>query len=209
MRNKTMTLAIALLALNTATATRAEAQDKFRGIVRLGGDFGGDKVLTFEYADGSSPDVEAGGGILFSGGAAMQLLAAKGQALDVEASVGVKYRTIPEASNQSLTWMRFPVEGLLMYRSPIGLRAGGGMSMHFGNVLEADGAAANGRVEFKTTPGYVMQTGYGRGAWALDLRYTLMKYEVAGATEKVNANSLGAGLSWSFGGPVSSAMKTH
>jgi hypothetical protein len=209
MRGNMMSLAFASLVLCTAVPTQAEAQGKVRGIVRLGGDFGGDKVLSFEYTDGSTPDVEAGGGILFSGGGAMQLLEKKGQALDVEASVGVKYRTIPEASNQSVTWMRFPVEGLLMYRSPVGLRAGGGVSMHFGNVLEADGSAANGRVEFKTTPGYVVQTGFGRGAWALDLRYTLMKYEVAGAAEKVNANSLGAGLSWSFGGAVSSALKTQ
>ena len=201
-------LGLASLAL-VAAANVAQAQGRLRGMVRLGGDFGGDRVMELEYTDGSSPDVTAGGGILFSGGAAMQLLGAGAQALDVEASVGVKYRTIPEATNQSLTWMRFPVEGLLMYRSPVGFRAGAGMSMHLGNVLEADGAAASGRIEFKSTPGYVVQTGYGRGQWMVDVRYTLMKYEVAGLSGQINANSLGAGLSWSFGGPVASALKTH
>ena len=208
MRKTILTLGLASLAL-VATAGAAEAQGRVRGMVRLGGDFGGDRMMELEYTDGSSPDVTAGGGILFSGGAAMQLLGTPRQALDFEASVGVKYRTIPEATNQSLTWMRFPVEGLLMYRSPVGLRAGAGMSMHLGNVLEADGAAANGRIEFKSTPGYVMQTGYGRGHWTVDVRYTLMKYEVAGFADKVNANSIGAGLGWSFGGPVSSALKAR
>jgi hypothetical protein len=210
MRNKVWYVGLASLALVASAAFTAGAQGKVRGMMRLGGDYGGDKVLELEYTDGSSPDVQAGGGILFSGGAAMQLLSFADQALDVQASVGVKYRTIPEASNQSLTWMRFPVEGLLMYRAPMGLRAGGGVSMHFGNRIEAEGAAVDGKIEFKTTPGYVVQTGYGRGPWAIDLRYTLMKYEMAGVAEKVNANSLGAGLSWSFGGGArSSALQAQ
>jgi hypothetical protein len=210
MRNTRWHLGLATLALIAFSATPANAQGRVRGTVRLGGDFGGDPVLQFRYSDGSSPDVPAGGGVLLSGGAAMQLLGSARQALDVEASVGVKYRTIPPASNQSATWMRFPVEGLLMYRTPFGLRAGGGMSVHFANVLQADGAAVNSRVEFKTAPGYVIQTGYGLGKWSLDMRYTAMKYEVAtGATGTVNANSLGAGLSYAFGGSPRSALSAR
>ena len=189
----------------------AEAQGRMQGLVRVGTDFGGDPVVQFQYSDGSSPDVEAGGGVLAAGGARMRLIGSVQQGLDVEGTVGVKYRTIPPASNQDATWIRFPVEGMLMYRTPFGLRAGGGVTMHYGNVLEASGAALNSRLEFKSTPGYVLQTAYGFGAkWALDVRYTALKYEVAkGGSGSVSANSLGAGLSYAFGATPKSAMRAR
>lgn len=210
MRIRTLCVGLVSLAM-TVSATNAEAQGRVRGLVRLGGDYGGDPVIQFQYADGSSPKVTAGGGMLFSGGGSMQLLGSVEQSLDVEGTVGVKYRTIPPASNQSASWIRFPVEGMLMYKTPFGLRAGGGVAMHFANVLEAQGAAANGRLEFKATPGYVVQTAYVFGQkWALDMRYTMMKYELAqGGTGTVNANSLGAGLSYAFGGSPRSAIKAQ
>jgi hypothetical protein len=210
MRYGTWTVGLASLALVASVAAPAAAQGRVRGLVRLGGDFGGDPVLQFQYSDGSSPDVPAGGGLLFSGGAAMQLLGTDRQALDIQASAGVKYRTIPPATNQNATWIRFPVEGLLMYRTPFGLRAGGGVAMHFANVLEASGAALNDRIEFKSAPGFVVQSEYGFGKWAVDLRYTAMKYEVAkGGTGTVSANSLGGGLSYAFGGSPTSALKAR
>jgi hypothetical protein len=192
-------------------ASSAEAQGRMRGLVRVGGDYGGDPVIQFQYSDGSSPDVDAGRGLLAAGGARMRLLGSVQQGLDVEGTVGVKYRTIPPASNQNATWIRFPVEGMLMYRTPFGLRAGGGVTMHYGNVLEASGAALNSRLEFKSTPGYVLQTAYGFGDnWALDMRYTAMKYEVSkGGSGTVSANSLGAGLSYAFGAPTRSALKAR
>lgn len=210
MRIRTLCVGLVSLAM-TVSATKAEAQGRVRGLVRLGADYGGDPVIQFQYADGSKPDVTAGGGLLFAGGGTMKLIGSVDQSLDVEGTVGVKYRTIPPASNQSASWIRFPVEGMLMYRTPFGLRAGGGVAMHFANVLEAQGAAANGRLEFKSTPGYVVQTAYVFGQkWALDMRYTMMKYELAqGGTGKVNANSLGAGLSYAFGGTPRSALKAQ
>jgi hypothetical protein len=207
MRFRTWSVGLVSLVAVASASSPAAAQGKVRGLVRLGGDFGGDPVLQFRYSNGTSPDVPAGGGLLLSGGAAMQLVGTERQALDLEASAGVKYRTIPPATNQNATWIRFPVEGLLMYRTPFGLRAGGGVAMHFGNVLEASGAALNDRIEFKSSPGFVVQSGYGFGKWALDVRYTGMKYEVSkGGSGTVNANSIGAGLSYAFGGSPKSAL---
>jgi hypothetical protein len=210
MRFRTWSVGLVSLVAVASASSPAVAQGRVRGLVRLGGDFGGDPVLQFQYSNGSSPDVPAGGGLLLSGGAAMQLIGTERQALDLEASAGVKYRTIPPATNQNATWIRFPVEGLLMYRTPFGLRAGGGVAMHFGNVLEASGAALNDRIEFKSSPGFVVQSGYGFGKWALDVRYTGMKYEVSkGGSGTVNANSIGAGLSYAFGGSPTSALQAR
>jgi hypothetical protein len=199
--NRVSCLILSSLVLLTSVAPRADAQGRVRGIVRVGGDFGGDKVLQFQYSDGSTPSVPAGGGLLVSGGGALELFGSAAQSLDLQGSVGLKYRTIPPASNQNATWARIPVEGLLMYRTPFGLRVGGGAAVHLHNVLEASGATLNDRVEFKNTPGFLGQAEYGFGKWALDLRYTMMKYEVSkGGTGTVSANSLGAGLSYVFGG---------
>jgi hypothetical protein len=189
--------ALAVVALSAvATASPAEAQGKLRGVARLGVEYGGEKVIQFQYSDGSTPEVTAGGGLLLSGGVALEVF----KSLDAQVTAGWKYQTIPEASNQKASWKRFPVEGLLFYRTPLGLRLGGGATMHVGNVLAASGAALNSRVEFKTNPGYVLQAEYERPAFSFDVRYTMMKYEVeSGGSGTVGANSFGAGFSFLFG----------
>ena len=202
MRLSAMSGGLASFVVATSTlAPSAWAQGKVRGMARLGGDFGGDKVLEFQYADGSTPDVQAGTGLLLSAGAALEVFKSAGGALDLQASLGVKYRTIPPATNQEATWLRFPLEGLLLYRTPFGLRVGGGVAVHLGNVFEASGEAINTRVEFKSNPGFVLQAEYVLRRMAFDLRYTLMEYEIAsGGSGTVNANTIGGGVSLLFGG---------
>ncbi len=209
MRIAPLPVSLAALILSTsAVGSSAWAQGKLRGTVRLGGDFGGDKVLQFQYSDGSTPDVPAGGGLLLSAGGALQAFTLGRGALDVQVNVGIKYRTIPPASNQSATWSRYPVEGLVLYRAPVGLRVGGGVAFHLANVLESSGAVVNDRVEFKTKPGLVLQTEYVRHHGAFDVRYTLMTYEVSsGGSGTVNANSIGAGFSYWFGGSAAGSTK--
>lgn len=201
MRIAPLSVGLATLILSTsAVGSLAWAQGKLRGTVRLGGDFGGDKVVEFEYSDGSTPDVVAGGGLLLTAGGALQALQFGRNAVDVQVNLGIKYRTIPPASNQNADWMRVPVEALVMYRAPSGLRAGGGAAFHFANVLETSGGVSNARWEFKTKRGVVLQTEYVRRGWAFDVRYTLMEYEVSsGGSGAYSANSFGFGFSYWFG----------
>ena len=188
---------LAMAVMSTVTmASSAEAQGKLRGMARLGAEVGGEEVIQFQYADGSTPEVTAGGGLLVSAGAALELF----NSVDAQVNAGWKYRTIPKASNQEASWSRFPVEAVLFYRTPIGLRLGGGTTMHLANVLEASGEALNSRVEFKNNPGFVLQAEYVMRNFSFDVRYTLMKYEVeSGGSGTVEANSLGAGFSILFG----------
>lgn len=193
--------ALAMVLSATVTMTSSgEAQGRLRGTVRLGADFGGERVLQFTYSDGSTPDMTAGGGLVLSAGGALQAFKSGLHEMDAQINVGWKYTTIPPASNQEASWNRFPVEALLLYRTPIGLRLGAGAAVHLGNVLEASGEALNDRVAFKNKPGFVLQTEYVRRNIAFDIRYTLMKYEVeSGGTGTVDANSFGAGFSFYFG----------
>jgi hypothetical protein len=76
------------------------------------------------------------------------------------------------------------------------------------NALKASGAVLNDKVEFKNTPGFLVQAGYVRNNLAFDLRYTALEYEVEGAgcpadgscdPRTVDASSIGVGMSFLFG----------
>ena len=197
---------IRLLALAVVTAaipllpTSAGAQGRLRGAIRFGGEYGGDKVLQFTYEDGSTPDVIAGGGLLLTAGGALGLYTRGAHAVDAQLNVGLKYRTIPPASNQEVTWLRFPVEGLLYYRTPVGIRIGAGATVHLRNVMEASGAVLNERVEFENKPGFLVQAEYVRKNVAFDLRYTAMEYELSsGGSGTVDASSIGVGITFFIG----------
>jgi len=193
------TLTLALLASATV-AGPAAAQGRGRGLLRLGGDYGGERVLQFTYSDGSSPKVTAGGGLLLSAGGTFRAFESRGHGVDGQLSVGLKYRTIPPAGNQDANWLRFPVEALLFYRAPGGVRVGGGATVHFANALRTSGEALDQDVEFRTAPGAVIQAEYHRGNVAFDLRYTMLRYEIeSGGSGSIDANSFGGGLSFFFG----------
>ena len=170
------------------------------GVARLGLEYGGEKVLQFEYSDGSKPEVTAGGGLLLTVGGVAPLATFGAHGIDAQLNAGLKWRTIPEATNQSANWLRFPVEGLVFYRTPVGLRLGAGAAVHLRNVLKISGEVADGRIAFKSTPGLLLQAEYGRGKVAGDLRYTVMEYELeSGGTGTVGASSIGLGFSVLFG----------
>ena len=178
----------------------ALAQGRVYGIARLGGDMGGEKVLQFTYEDGSTPDVPAGAGILLSGGGVFQLYKAGSHALEAQATAGIKYRTIPEATNQTADWMRFPVEAMAFYRAPARWRFGAGVTTHLRNVLKASGEVVNGRVAFSSSPGAIVQAEYVFRTVAIDARYTALRYKLEDdPSESVDASSFGLGFSYFFG----------
>ena len=192
-------LAIAMVAISLFPL-ESGAQMPVRGVIRFGGEHGGDKVGEFEYSDGSTPDVIAGGGLVLTGGVTGDLLTRGRHGLEAQVNVGVKYRTIPPADNQDANWLRFPVEGLLYYRAPAGFRLGAGMTVHFANTLSASGAVLNDRVEFENTPGFLLQAEYVRKNVSFDVRYTALEYEISGGDfEPVDASSIGVGVSFFIG----------
>ena len=192
---------LALTAAFPLIPASADAQSRLRGVFRLGGEYGGERVVEFEYEDGSTPTVTAGGGLVLTGGGVVGLMNRGSHALDAQLNIGLKYRTIPPATNQDVTWLRFPVEGLLFYRAPMGVRLGAGATVHLRNVMEASGGVLNERVEFKNNPGFLLQAEYLRSNWAFDLRYTMLDYELSsGGSGTVDASSIGGGVSFFFGG---------
>ena len=191
-------LALAAIGISLPPST-ASAQSALYGLARFGLEHGGDKVVEFEYEDGSTPDVTAGGGLLLSVGGGSQLAQVGSGALDAQLTAGLKWRTIPAANNQDANWLRFPLEGLLFYRLPSGLRLGAGATVHLANSLKASGAVLNDKVEFKSTPGVLVQAEYIRRNLSFDLRYTMLDYETESGGATVGASSIGIGIGFRFG----------
>jgi hypothetical protein len=187
---------VATAALSLLPSSVKAQQRPLRGVLRLAGEYGGDRVAQFKYSDGSTPNVTAGGGLLFTAGGVANLVSMGAHTLEAQLNLGLKYRTIPPATNQDATWLRFPVEGLLFYRMPVGVRLGAGATVHLRNVLSSSGDVLNGRVEFENRPGLLLQAEYVRRNVAFDLRYTALQYELAkGGSGTVDASSIGVGVS--------------
>jgi hypothetical protein len=180
-------------------ATATTPVPRLRGMARFGLENGGDKVVQFEYADGSTPDVTAGGGLHVSLGAALRMLQARAGGLDAQLGVGLKYRTIPPATNQDATWLRVPIDGLLMFRSARGFGVGAGATVHVGNALRTSGEVSNARLEFDSSPGVLVQAEYAWRGAIFDLRYTALEYTLSGTEETVDASSVGIGIGFMFG----------
>jgi hypothetical protein len=196
MRIRVVALSIATAVLSLLPSQMKAQQRPLRGVFRFGLEYGGEKVVQFKYSDGSTPNVTAGGGLVLTAGGVAELFSRRAHALEAQVNLGLKYRTIPPATNQNATWLRFPVEGLLFYRMPVGVRLGAGATVHLHNVLSSSGAVLNERVEFKNNPGLLVQAEYVRRNVAFDLRYTALQYELAkGGSGTVDASSIGLGLS--------------
>jgi hypothetical protein len=191
-----LAIAVAIVSLSPSTAA---AQTRLQGVARLGLEYGGDEVVEFTYEDGSTPKVTAGGGLLLTLGGAAEVMRFGAHALDAQLNMGIKWRTIPAATNQDANWLRIPVEGLLFYHAPKGFRLGAGATVHLRNVLKSSGEVLNDRVEFKSTPGLLLQADYIRKNVAFDLRYTALEYEIERSAGTIDASSIGLGFSFFFG----------
>jgi hypothetical protein len=190
----TILFALSILTLPTAAA----AQARVRGLASIGAEMGGDKVLQFTYDDGSTPDVPAGSGLLLSGGVVIDAARTPRYSVEAQLTAGLKFRTIPPATNQDATWLRFPLEGLVFLKLPE-FRLGGGVTTHLANTLKASGAVLNDEVTFKPGAGFILQAGYLRKDFGFDVRYTALDYEVdRGGSGTLNASSLGVGMTYFF-----------
>jgi hypothetical protein len=169
----------------------------FKGILGVGAEFGGDRLLSVTYSDGSSSDILAGQGFtLFGGVAAKDLLALGPIAIDLQGTVGVKYSTIQEATNADASFFRFPLEILVLARWE-GLRVGLGPAYHFANSFSGSGALAGYNFGLDNALGLTVQLDYlFLKHWGIGARYTSISYQ----PELVGASSVSGS---NFGGEVS------
>jgi hypothetical protein len=172
-----------------------------RGLLSIGGDFGGDEILKVKYTDGSDASIVAGTGLLLTGGAVWQAAAKQGHALDLQASASWKYSTIPDASNQSISWTRWPLELLAFYGYlPAHVRLGGGLTYQLAPTLSTAGSLLNGDVKFQNALGELAQLDYTfADHFMVAARYTWISYRLdSGPGTTLNGNSAGFSIGYLF-----------
>jgi len=180
-------LAVAMLSLSAVSVQAAE----FRGVVGIGFDLGGDKLLSGTYTDGSTWEVKANQGLLLNGGVVM----VTGD-FETQATVGYKFGG-PTAKNGSVTFDVIPLELIEFYRAG-NARMGLGISYHLNPKLKVDipGSILNGDYNFDDALGMVAQIGWAPagGIYSIDLRYTAVNFKQKNVTNAKDINGNVAGL---------------
>ncbi|HVM31759.1 MAG TPA: outer membrane beta-barrel protein [bacterium] len=170
----------------------------FHPLIGFGAEFGGDKLLSVTYSDGSKSDVYAGQGFSAFGGVAAQgLIDLSPITLDLQATLGVKYSTISDASNASLDYFRFPLE-LLAFVHWRDLRVGAGPVYHFGNSFTGSGTLSPYTFTFDNAFGVTAQADYTFGQhWNIGVRFTSITYQSpSNGIGKTNGDNVGGELSY-------------
>jgi hypothetical protein len=171
-----------------------------RPLAGINAEFGGAKLLTVTYTDGSTSDVMAGQGFTAFGGVALQgLVDLNPLTVDLQVTLGVKYSTIQQASNANVDFFRFPAE-LLMMGHWMGLRFGAGPTYHFGNSISGSGLLSGANANFDNALGVVAQVDYTFAEhWNLGLRYTSISYQDPSlGIGKTDAGNFGVEASYFF-----------
>jgi len=161
-----------------------------RPVVILGFDFGGDNLATAQFTNGSSESIHAGE-LFYLGGGVSVLNDSK----DIEVQVTLSYKNDSiNASNGSIDWTRYPLDGLLFYRFPK-VRVGGGFTYHLSPKLSGSGVANNVNGSFDDSLGYVVEADYlVTRKLTVGGRYTSVKYKIGGTSIDGSAIGVTAGF---------------
>lgn len=169
-----------------------------RPLIGFNAEFGGDRLLKVIYTDGSTQDVNAGQGFGLFGGATVEgLIDLNPVTIDLQATLGVKYATISQASNASVDYFRFPAE-LLVFGHIKGFRLGAGPVYHFANSLVGSGDLSSLNYSFDGAFGVTAQADYTFGDhWNVGLRYTGISYkDDKDGIPSTNANNFGVEIGY-------------
>jgi hypothetical protein len=164
-------------------AQSSAADNKGLGFVFEGDlEYGGDRVATVSYTDGSDQDVLAGQGVSLALGAHYR----GDSPFSVRGTVGYKYVTTA-ASNADISLSRVVFEVLGNYAWPNGWWAGAGITHHTNIRFKGDGFGPD--IDFDDATGPTIELGW---RW-IALSYTNLEY-TTDFGGKVDASSVGLTL---------------
>jgi len=195
------TKALGSLVVGTClTLARPAHATKFELGGAAGADFnaGAETLLTLHYTDGTTQEIKAGNGVWFAAGAGAMFFDQQPHRLETQLTLGIKYSSMQPTNNASLNFVRIPIEALAFYRNEDWhFRIGGGGAWYVSNSLSG-GGALSGEVHFDPALGAVLQGDFVWTAFAVGLRYTLLRLRPEGASASANANSFGLNLSYFY-----------
>jgi len=183
---------IGLVLMVIAAVPVASLAADVRPVVRIGIDFGGDKLAGATFTNGSTDTIKAGELIYL--GAGLSVIT-DSKDIEVEATLSYKNDSI-NASNGKIDWTRFPLDALVFYRMPK-FRMGGGLTYHLSPKLSGSGVASNINGNFDDSLGFLLEGDYlVTQKVNVGLRYTNIKYKIGGAS--IDGSSIGITAGYRF-----------
>jgi hypothetical protein len=187
----------AVLATLALTSAQAQPQDtrSVRPLLGMGFTFGGDKLYTADFTDGSSDTVRAGGLFMLYGGVEFRAT----DVLAVQATVGYHGDSTRAASNGSIRFGRYPVDVLALFSVNDKVRLGGGVEFVNSPKLSGSGVVGDFNVRFNNSTGVVLEGEYlfSRN-FGMKARAASLKFKLDGASEKIDGSYGGLMLNYYF-----------
>ncbi|MEK6750195.1 MAG: hypothetical protein AABY83_13505 [Pseudomonadota bacterium] len=158
----------------------------------MNGDFGGTKMASFTYSDGSTAELHGGALFTFAGGTKF---AVNDLPLVIETTAGYKFDKV-NGANGSASFSRIPLDVVALFSHSM-LRAGGGITYHLNPSFTCDIASiCGGSVKFSNALGVVAQLGIelpiGKKSFDLGARYTSINYKPNSAgVSNVDGSAIG------------------
>jgi opacity protein-like surface antigen len=185
-------------ALTLAAAFNAQAADAaspVRFLLGAGLTFGGDKLATVQFSDGSTEDIKGGGLVQLYGGVEFRL----GDQVSAQATVGYHVDDTSAASNGSVRFSRIPVDLLLLYRVNDKVRLGGGVQLANSPEVKGSGVASNIHLEFENATGAIIEGEYlFTPHVGMKVRYVSEKFKVKNSNVEADGNHLGLLFTYYF-----------
>jgi hypothetical protein len=192
---KTVVISAALAAFALTASAQGQDSRPVRALVGLGFTFGGDKLATADFTDGTSDTIHAGGLIAVYGGVEIRAT----DMLALQTTVGYHVDQTRAASNGSLRFSRYPVDVLALFSLNDKVRLGGGIEFVNNPKLTGRGAVGTFNVEFKNSAGLVLEGEYLiTRNFGMKARAASHKFKVEGSSEEVNGSYGGLMLNYYF-----------
>jgi hypothetical protein len=171
--------------------------------VALGGDLGGDNIVSARMSSGDRESLDAGTGVTGAiGGSLTPLWLDNAVGLGIGSRIGVKYDSI-DAENGSVNLTRYPfslwIHSYLRVSKRWYFTIAGGGHKELSPGLSGDGVASDVEASFESPWGWLVDAGLvfaetWHMAIGFSLRYTNMRYTIAG--HGLNASNLGLSLTF-------------
>jgi hypothetical protein len=184
-------LAVSLLGL--ASVCHAQSPGSTNVLIGIDAGFGGDTLATARYTNGKTQDIKAGNGVQVKGGLQYHL----NSSTAFQASIGYQFNST-NATDGSISFTRWPIEVLGMWKLSEQFRLGGGVRYVTGAKLSSDGLASSiGNHSFESTPGFLVMGEYLISeSTSITARYVDDKYTINGGT--INGGHGSVGLNFYF-----------
>lgn len=192
---KTLLISAALATFALTASAQAQDTRPVRALVGLGLTFGGDKLATVGFTDGSSESIRSGGLFTVYGGAEFRV----SPVMAIQATVGYHADSTSAASNGSLRFSRYPVNLLALYSLNDRVRLGGGVEFVNSAKVAGSGELGDINVGFKNSTGLVLEGEYlFTPRFGGKARVAAHEFESKATGEKVDGSYVGLMLNYYF-----------